>query len=53
MGGSTVRWNFCKWDWEELLRILIPVFFAIVLGILLAFVTGALIVQLLFNVLLG
>ena len=53
MGGSTVHWNFSKWDWAELVSLLVPVFFVVVFGVLLTVATGALVIHLLLEALLG
>lgn len=53
MGGLTVHWNFSKWDWAELLSILVPVLFMVFFGVLLAFAMGALVIHLLFEAFLG
>lgn len=46
-------WNFSKWDWGELLWVLIPIFFGALMGVLLAFVGGILVIHLLLEVFLG
>lgn len=40
-----MHWNFSKWDWDEILRILTPVFFAATFGIVLAYVLALLLLQ--------
>lgn len=48
-----MHWNFSKWDWDQVFRILIPVLFALIFGLMLTFAGGALVLHLLFDAFLG
>ena len=50
MDGSTVLWNSCKKaNWGEVLYILVPILFATLFGVLLAYFLGALTIYLFFE----
>ena len=51
MDGWTVPWNFSRYNWGEIAWILVPIFFAMLFGVLLAFVGGALVIHLIFEAL--